>query len=251
MQILTFNRFNELADRDGFIALYPDGVGKVWNDGRKIQGEMAHREKIDDLGFLSALIDQFENQFGADPRRVYVTGISNGAMMSTRLACELSEKIAAAAPVAGSIPQVLMGACHSKFPVSMLFINGDEDPLVPFKGGQVRAFGQDRGEIIPVEEAARFWAQRDGCPPKPKEELLPNQAPEDGTTVKKISYAPGPSGDEVILYVIQGGGHTWPKGWKYAGEWLVGRVSHQLEACDVIWEFFKNHPKNKKSKAEG
>jgi len=243
MQKLTLHRFNELADRDGFIALYPDGIGKSWNDGRMIDGDRAHKEQLDDVGFLSALIEQFEKQYGVDQHRVYVTGISNGAMMAFRLACDLSEKIAAAAPVAGSLPKVLAGTCRSKEPVSILAINGDEDPLVPFKGGQVHFFGRKRGEIIPVTEAAAFWGKRDGCGPIPRDETLPDRDPKDHTSVEKFSFPPSPQGHEVVLYVIHGGGHTWPMGWKYAGEWLVGRVSRELDACDLIWDFFKAHPK--------
>ncbi len=241
MEKLTFNRFNELADRDGTIVVYPAGIDKNWNDGRNVPESKAFRENIDDVGFISALIDHFVANFKANPQYVYVTGISNGGIFSTRLACELSNKIAAAAPVAGSMPSNLPASCTPKFPVSMLFINGDKDPLVPFNGGQVHFFRRKRGEVIPVSEAARIWAKLDGCKNAPVSEVLPVKDPKDPTRVEKISYLSSKNHKDVSLYVIHGGGHTWPNGLRYAGEWAVGKVSHQLDATDVIWDFFKRH----------
>ena len=240
MQKLTFDRFNELADRDGWLVAYPDGIGKNWNDGRKIDDE-AHGKNLDDVGFLSSLIDLCVQKEGADPKRVYVTGISNGAMMTCRLACELSDKIAAGAPVAGSMPANLPATCSPKHPVSMLFINGDKDPLVPFEGGYVHFFRRKRGEVIAPSQAAADWAALDGCKDAPVTTSLPVKDPQDPTRVDRIAYPLSPNGSEVFQFVIHGGGHTWPGGWRYAGEWAVGKVSRQLDACDLIWDFFKRH----------
>jgi polyhydroxybutyrate depolymerase len=107
MVFLTHKGFNKMADKDGFIMVYPDGIELNWNDGRMDEeaNDRAHRENIDDVGFISALIDSLINDYNIDPKRVYVTGISNGAIMSYRLACELSDKITAIAPVDGiSLP---------------------------------------------------------------------------------------------------------------------------------------------------
>src|SRR5665213_2415747 len=233
---LTFYRFDELADRDGVIVVYPAGVGGSWNDGRTVNNRAA-KENIDDVGFISVLIQQFVRYSDVDPRKVYVTGISNGAIFATRLAGELSNKIAAAAPVAGSIPLDISTSYKPKFPVSMLFINGDEDPLVPFKGGYVHFFFSKRGKIVPVNEAVRDWALLDGCKGDPVDERLTLQDHTDPTWVEKETYPISDNGAEVLLYVIHGGGHTWPSGMKYAGEWIVGKVSRQLDATDVIWDF--------------
>lgn len=240
MQKLTFDRFNELADRDGWLVAYPDGIGKNWNDGRKIDDE-AHGKNLDDVGFLSALIDLMVQKEGADPKRVYVTGISNGAMMTCRLACELSNKIAAGAPVAGSMPKNLPAVCSPKFPVPMLFINGDKDPLVPFEGGFVHFFRRKRGEIIAPAQAAADWAALDGCKGAPVTTALPVKDPKDPTRVDRIAYPRSANGSEVLFFVVHGGGHTWPSGMKYAGEWAVGKVSRQLDTCDLLWDFFKRH----------
>lgn len=240
MQKLTFDRFNQLADRDGALILYPEGIGRNWNDGRPIDDE-AHGKDLDDVGFLSSLIDRFISQYGADPKRVYVTGISNGAMMSCRLACELSDKLAAAAPVAGSMPTNLPARCAPKHPVSMLFINGDKDPLVPFNGGSVHFFRHKRGEVIAVRQAVSDWAALDGCKDAPVTQTLPVKDPKDPTRVDRIAYPAAKDGSEVFLFVIHGGGHTWPGGKRYAGEWAVGKVCRQLDATDLIWDFFQRH----------
>jgi polyhydroxybutyrate depolymerase len=119
---LTQGGFNKLSDKEGFIVVYPDGIEKHWNDGRENVKYRAHREKIDDIGFISALIEHFEKQYNIDIKRVYATGISNGAMMSFRLGCELSEKMAAIAPVAGSMPENLPTRCSPSRSISVLII---------------------------------------------------------------------------------------------------------------------------------
>jgi polyhydroxybutyrate depolymerase len=187
------------------------------------------------------LIDEMVQIENADPKRVYVTGISNGAMMCHRLACELSAKIAAIAPVAGSMPTNLPQKCRPVNPVSVLMINGDKDPLVPFEGGTVHFFNRKRGEVISVADTARHWALMDGCDGNATTVTLPVEDVKDPTRVDRVTYPTAPSGAEVFLFVVHGGGHTWPSGLKYLGEWAVGKVSHQLQATDLIWDFFKRH----------
>jgi polyhydroxybutyrate depolymerase len=241
MEKLTFNRFNELADQDPAIIVYPAGIDHNWNDGREDVSSTAFKENIDDVGFISKLIDEMVQIENADPHRVYVTGISNGAIMANRLACELSDKIAAIAPVSGSMPVNLPAVCSPKYPVSVLMINGDKDPLVPFEGGTVHFFNRKRGQIISAPQTAAHWAQMDRCLGNPVTVALPVKDPQDPTRVDRITYPSAKNGAEVFLFVIHGGGHTWPDGLRYLGEWAVGKVSHQLAATDLIWDFFKRH----------
>lgn len=242
---LTGGGLNRLADRDGFIVAYPDGISKNWNDGRS-PGEVgyrAHRENIDDVGFISALIDSIVRGLNADPHCVYVTGISNGAMMSYRLACEIPEKLAAIAPVAGSIPQKLIGSCSPSRPVSVLAINSIEDRLMPWDGGNVTGPWGRRslGAVVSVDEAITFWADRDGCTPTPVITNEPDRDPKDGTRVRREVCGGGEEGTEVILYAVEGGGHTWPGGNQYLPEWIIGKTSRDIDADTVIWEFFRRH----------
>jgi polyhydroxybutyrate depolymerase len=129
--------FSRIADSAGFIVAYPNAVNGHWNDGRGVRRFRSHRHGIDDVGFVRALIDKLVAECDADPSRVYATGISNGAMMCHRLGCELGERIAAIAPVAGGMPVLLAEACRPQVPVSVLAINGTQDRMVPYEGGGV------------------------------------------------------------------------------------------------------------------
>ncbi len=128
---LTQGGFNTLADESGFVVVYPDAAEKNWNDGRGIERYRSQRENIDDVGFISALIDKLADQLNIDLNRVYVIGMSNGAIMSFRLACELSDKIAAIAPVCGSMPENFSAVYTAQRTMPVMMINGIDDPLVP------------------------------------------------------------------------------------------------------------------------
>lgn len=228
---------SDKADRAGFIVVYPNGTGKgnlllVWNSGG-FHGPNA--EKLpDDVAFVGAILDELPKLVHVDPRRIYATGISNGGMMCYRLAAELSQRIAAIAPVSGTMA---VEKARPRRPVPVMHFHGTEDKLVPFNGPDERtakflAFKS-------VEETIRIWARINGCPKKPKTIQLPDKV-EDGTTVRQEVYGPGKGGAEVVLFVIQGGGHTWP-GRQWPVPWL-GKTTRDISANDLMWEFFQKHP---------
>lgn len=224
-----------LADEAGFIVVYPDGVRRSWADGRGTTP--ADRNGVDDVGFLSALIDRFISEHGADARRVYVTGMSNGGMMSFRLACELSDRIAAIAPVGALMGASLAERCEPKRAVPVLAIVGTEDPLVPFAGGPVAG---DRGVVLSAPEVLSRWATWNGCPASaPIVAMLEDRAPDDGTRIRSETRTGCRDGAEVALYVVEGGGHTWPGGQRYAREARTGRTSQDLDASRAAWAFFQ------------
>jgi polyhydroxybutyrate depolymerase len=243
MQSLTRGGMNALADKEGFVVVYPDGVEKQWNDGRQIAQARAMRENIDDVGFLAALIDRLAEATDIDRRRVYATGISNGGMMSQRLACELSDQIAAIGVIASSMSENLFATCQPAQPVSVLLIPGTDDPLVPYQGGEIRLGNIKRGKSVSISETVAFWTRHNNCPVSPVTARQPDADPQDGTRVRKETYAPCRTGSAVILYAIEGGGHTWPNGLQYLPEQVVGRTSRDLDANTILWEFFKQHPK--------
>jgi polyhydroxybutyrate depolymerase len=245
MILVTRKGFDKLSEKEGFIMVYPDGIELNWNDGRMDEeaNDRAHRENIDDVGFISALIDSMINNYNIDPKRVYITGISNGAIMSYRLACELSHKITAIAPVDGNIPLLLLAECSPTNPVSVLAINNVNDPLVPFEGGEISGhFHRVKlGKVLSVNESIGFWVKRNMCSTTPVESEEPDRAPKDGTRVLRKEYNNGISGTDVVLYSINGGGHTWPGGFQYLPVWVIGKTSRDINASEVIWSFFKSH----------
>ena len=247
MLLVTRKGFNRLAETDRFIVVYPDGIDQNWNDGRKDQeaNDRAHRENIDDVGFISGLIDLMILGYNADPTRIYITGISNGAIMSYRLACELSMKITAIAPVDGNIPYMLFPECSPSGHVSVLAINNMNDPLVPYEGGNIYGHFHrvNLGKVLSADESISFWVKKNLCLTVPMVIEEPDTDPDDGTRVIRKQYTNETDGTEVILYAIEGGGHTWPGGFQYLPEWLIGKTSRDIDANEIIWSFFKRHSK--------
>ena len=221
--------FSAVAEREGFVVAYPQGLERRWNDGR------GYGTSHDDVGFVRALVDSLQRELGLDPRRIYATGISNGAMFSYRLVCDLPGVLAAIASVAGALPAQLAPVCGHALPVSVLAFQGTADPLVPYTGGGVV---RRRGSVLGAERSIAFWAEIDGCAGQPSTVVEPDRV-RDGTRVRRLEYAGCREGRAVVLYTIEGGGHTWPGG---PGVGLVvGRVSREIDATQVIWEFFANH----------
>ena len=246
MERLTRNGFNTLADKEGFVVVYPDGIERHWNDGRKEVSYRAHKEKIDDVGFISTLIDHLSKDANIDPRRVYVTGASNGAMMSYRLACEIPEKITAIAPVMGALPVEFTDAKPSA-PMPVLMVSGTADPLVPWAGGNI-GFSRNRfrraktlGKVMSQKDTVSFWVTHNQCAATPTVTRMPDTDTDDGTQVRREAYAATQDKAEVILYAIEGGGHTWPGGYPYLPDWIIGKTSRDIDANEIIWNFFKRH----------
>jgi polyhydroxybutyrate depolymerase len=223
--------FSRLAEREGFVVAYPQGLNGRWNDGR------GYAATHDDVGFVRALLDTLERELAIDPRRVYATGISNGAMFAYRLACDLPGTFAAVAPVAGAMPADLAPACAHTQPVSVLAFQGTADPLMPYFGGGV---ARRPGRVLSAERSIAFWATTSGCAAAPVTTDEPDRMT-DGTQVRRTAYGTCREGRAVELYTIEGGGHTWPGGPPVGGS--VGRVTREIDATAVIWAFFAGHPK--------
>jgi polyhydroxybutyrate depolymerase len=240
---LTLGGFNTLSDEHKFIVVYPDGINRRWNDGR-IVNDTANIQEIDDVGFLSTLIDNLIEEFNGDKNKIFFTGISNGAMMSYRLAFNIPEKIAAIAPVAGAIPTDILPENTSGIPLSVFVISGTHDPLVPWEGGYVGTKRHPRGFVISVPESVDFWVKRNNCNITPESIRLPNKKNLDFCRVYCDIYEGGDNNTEVILYKIKRGGHTWPGGYQYFPKIIIGLTCRDIDANEVIWEFFNTHPKN-------
>ena len=225
-----FTGFDEIADAHGFAVAYPDSLNRHWNDSRELSS-------ADDIGFVRAIIAEMKKSYAIDAARVYATGISNGGFFSQRIACDLAGEVAAVASVAATMPEPLMPQCHPARPVSVMFLQGTADPLVHIEGGAV---ARTHGRNISLAESVKFWVEHNGTAAKPESVDLPHHDV-NGTSVHRDIYRGGGQGSEVIVYTIWGGGHTWPGGQQYLPAFLVGKVNHDLDASEVIWEFFSRH----------
>lgn len=227
---------NAVADKHGFIAVYPRGLDKHWNDGRS-----GDPNQPDDVAFVSQLIDTLASTYSIDSKRVYATGISNGAIFSLRLACDLSDKIAAVAPVAGSIPVSLSDRC-APLPVSVLMINGAADPLVPYGGGHVGGRSGYDGNVLSVPDSIDLWVKNDACFTTALNADIPKTDPNDGTSTSRQEYIGCSYATSVELLTVDGGGHTWPGGEQYLPAWVIDNTSRDFNASETMWQFFAAHP---------
>ena len=234
----TRGRFNELADQEGFIVVYPQAVEKNWNDGRKGDFATAIKENIDDVGFISKIIDKLGLRYKIDDQAIFACGMSNGGFMSARLACDKSDVFSGVAILTATQGVDYFPLCKPTDPIKVMIMNGTADPLVPYDGGEVKVFRKKRGEIISTEEAVRFWVDHNGCSPSPTKEELPDKATMDGTKVEKYTYSGCSPKSSVVLYKILYGGHTWPGAKQYLGRGLIGNTSRDINGCDEIWAFF-------------
>lgn len=237
MERLT--RFNELADREGFLALYPEAVGHQWNDGRWVKSLRSQREGVDDVAFVRALIHLMQRDYQADPSRTYATGFSNGAIFCHHLAIRLADQLAAIAAVGGGIAEPETGGRPPSSPVSVFIIHGTRDPLVPYKGGPVDH--GSGGRVISINDTLRCWLQWDGCRRPPTSGLLPDLEPADHCIVRWTRWRGARNDSEILLYSILGGGHQWPGGHRFFPAFVMGWRCDDFDATEAVWSFFCTH----------
>ena len=229
----AFCGMNETADKHGFIVVYPNGTGTgpflVWNAGGLTGHLPANR--VDDVAFISSLLDDLATVVKVDAKRTYACGMSNGGMMCYRLAAELSGRIAAIAPVAGTIA---ISESKPSRPVSVLHFHGTKDMLVPF--APIEHF---KGmHLLGVADSIRTWIKLNGCTDIAKTDILSKEG--DELMVTRQTYSGGTDGAEVVLIRIEGGGHTWPGRIPMGG--FLGKSTTSINANTLIWEFFQQHP---------
>lgn len=219
------------AERLGLVVAYPEGLERSWADARA--ATPAARAGVDDVAFVEALIAALVRTHGVDPAKVYVLGMSNGGFMALTLACRLGARLAGVVSVTGTVSQRLADGCAWPKAVPVALVLGDEDPLVPYAGGVV--FGSD-APVLSARASADFLAARNGCSAAEDAVSLPDAAPGDGTRISLTRWSGCAA--PVRFYTVQGGGHTWPGGWRYAGERAVGRRSEDLDATAEALRFF-------------
>ena len=233
---------NAKSDEARFIVVYPFGTGKLEDYLLTFNGGdccgYAMQKKIDDVGFTRALLDDLATVANVDTNRVFATGLSNGGIMSHYVASELSDRIAAIAPVGGPL---MMDAPNAKRPVPVMHFHGTGDEFAPFKGGFGKGGAGGKGvtDFKSVDHTIQSWVKANGCKPEPEVVALPDKA-DDGMKCTRKTWSGGKDGSEVVLIEIENGGHTWPG--KEPIVAMLGKSTKDISANDLMWEFFQKHP---------
>jgi polyhydroxybutyrate depolymerase len=221
------SQWNEEADRQRFIVVYPAGVKgagpRVWHVD---EGPGLMR----DVRFISELIDKLEAAYNIDPKRIYANGLSNGGGMAFVLSCTMSDRIAAVGMV-GAAQLLPFSWCTDHRPVPMIAFHGTADKAAPYKGGKSWVAPDAFPNVLTW---TRSWARRNRCAPDPSDSAVAED-------VTRRAYTSCADDAAVVLYTVQGGGHTWPGG-KPLPEWFVGPTSRSINATSLMWEFFREHP---------
>jgi len=211
-----------VADTANFLICYPNGVGNAWNVG------WSFGSTADDVGFLSALLDELLANYAVDSTRVYACGMSNGGFMSYVLACELNDRIAAVASVTGSMAPNYAPACQPGRPVPVMQIHGTADGTVPYDGEPLIN--------IAIDSLLAFWAGNNGCSGPPDTTDVPDIAPNDGCTAQRIDYNNCTDPGALVFFRVQDGGHTWP-----GSPIPIGVTNQDFDASTEIWRFFRQY----------
>ena len=216
--------FRPVADTAGFIIVHPNGTLDGQNN---LFWNAFGASTVDDIGFISALIDTLSADYSIDPNRIYSTGMSNGGFMSYELACALSNRIAAVASVTGSMTYARLNLCNALHPVPVMEIHGTADGTVPYTGSLL---------FIPVDTLVDFWARFNNCTLIPAITQIPDINVTDGCTAEHYVYNNGDLGSKVELYKIIGGGHTWP-----GAPVAIGVTNGDFSASVEIWRFLSRY----------
>ena len=229
---MNLSQWNTLADLHGFIVVYPAGEGggpKTWF----LRGERTP-SRMPDVVFVSELIDTLEASYNIDPARIYANGLSNGGGVTFALSCTLAHRIAAFGPVAAAVT-LPVDWCPDSRPAPMIAFHGTADRFTPYNGAKVW-LAPEPFPSIPTWSAN--WARRNRCAPNPVESAA-------ASDVTRLEYTGCADDAAVVLYTIEGGGHTWPGG-QPMPEWLVGPTSRSVDATRLMWAFFRQHPLRRK-----
>lgn len=233
--------FDEVGDTANFITVFPYGYYNDWADGRGIAS--ADTAGIDDVSFLTTLKDTLINQYAVDSCKTYITGPSNGGMMSLRIASETPHSFSAYAPIISSLPDSIAINFNPQSPVSLLLMPGTADPLIPYEGGNLSPLAG--GSVIGIDSTiALFMSNNDCVNTNPDSTLFPDIDPTDNSTVIRYDYGFCNDSSEVVLYKVIGGGHTIPGQEAITNPLpLVGYVNYDIDAAVEIWKFFNRHSK--------
>ena len=226
---MKMSHWNDLAEKHGFIVVYPSGTGfpRRWRTGGSAG---TANDSMRDVVFIADLIDKLEAEYNIDPNRIFANGLSNGGGMSFMLACKLADRIAAIGGVSGAY-QLPWSECKPGHPVPIIVFHGTDDAIVPYAGGIVSPL---HFTLPAIPDWVTGWARHNGCTDQPLE--LPTTGEVSG-----IRYASCNQNADVVFYTIHGGGHAWPGG-GLLPKMIVGHTTQDIDATRIMWEFFIEHP---------
>jgi len=224
---LFYADFRPIADTANFLIVLPNGTLDA--QGNRFWNTFLGNSNVDDVGFISDLLNTLQANYNIDANRVYSTGMSNGGFMSYSLACELNDRVAAIASVTGSMIQSKLNTCNPVRPVPVMEIHGTADNTVPYNGLPNATF-------VAIPTLVAKWADFNNCNPTPTITQVPNTNMTDGCTAERQLYTGGDQGSTVEHYKITGGGHTWP-----GAAFSIGVTNQDINACKEIWRFFSQY----------
>lgn len=232
-----FTQMNFVSNQNDFLAIYPQGIGNAppgysWADGRNTTADQAG---IDDVGFMSKLIDTLYNDYNIDTNRVYICGFSNGGFMTQRLACETPELFAAIGGLGCSMDTNLIQTCNPNQAVPMAYFSGTADPEVPYNGGAMN--NPTVTPIVALDTAVQFWVNNNNCQTAEPVVNIPDNVPEDSSTVELYRYTNCDCDADFFFYKIINGGHTWP-GVPVPQFPQLGNTNEDIHASYLLWDFF-------------
>lgn len=222
----AYSNFKPIADTANFIMVYPNGTllsgQPYWNAG--------FGPGVNDIQFISNLIDSLSSQYNIDANSIYSCGMSNGGYMSHTLACALNNKIAAIACVTGTMTTLQHSTCIPNRAVPVMQISGTNDATVTYTG---------MNGSLPIDSVVRYWAVNNNCNATPVFSNVPNINVADGCTAEHYVYNGGTNGSSVEFYKIIGGAHTWP-----GSPYIVAVTNQDFNASEKIWLFFRKYKLN-------
>ncbi len=248
--MIYLTRISELAERDGFVAVFPNGFENRWNDGRGILRFTADRLNINDVLFFREIHKILNQKFNIDSKRIHIVGLSNGGFMAQRALCEASDLFASGFSVAATTSKFLTKECNLTEPISIGFIFGKKDDIIPFNGGiiQIPSSPEPNSPKVSAGESESFlssldvWKNRLKCEIEEQEhiESLKKKLTKD---ITKFKYRSCKHNSIIDAYLIDSGGHFWPHGFYYLNDKKYGYLTEDLDASEKIIDFFKRTPK--------
>ncbi|MCK1719072.1 PHB depolymerase family esterase [Bradyrhizobium sp. 141] len=246
--MITRTAWPQVAKRDGFAVVFPDGLNHAWADARTKAGPALRGPPVgtDDVAFIAKLVEKLVADGTADAKRVYVAGVSNGGAMAMTLICARADLFAAGASVIMNLTDEAAVTCHPARPLPMLLMNGTADPLVPYEGGRGSSYYAADG-FWSTDETLAFWRKLNGCETDDAAMVdLPDKNPADQSTVTRITSRCS-AGHDVVLYRINHGGHRMPgfapdARFPRVAASLLGAQNSDIDGAETIWTFFSQFP---------